>query len=494
MMNCICERFLDIAKKCKERYAVIDKNRRLTYGELKDEALRWAGWIRRANENNGAALVGIMTGHCTEQISAIMGVLFAGYGYIPMEPDFPFKRVRSMLQDANVKTIITERQYKPRFDQDINTLCIEDFSQDEEKADLQNIGDAQQNIAYVLYTSGSTGTPKGVIVSYQNVLHYANAFQEEFNLMPEDRVLQMSVVNFDIFVEEVFPALLNGSGVCILDTKIKDDIKAVVEFCENNKVTVISSFPYFLQRLNSLKLFPKTARVMISGGDTLYAPYIDWLIQYIDIYNTYGPTETTVCATYYKCKKGSSIIQRNIPVGFPIKNVRIKLTDEQGRPVKPGAAGEICISGDGVSSGYLNRPGETERSFIRDKISGELMYLSGDMGYIGKNGELFFLHRKDNQLMIQGKRVECMEVENVINQSSLTEYAVVNPSYDKNGFPHIVAHLKLKKGSSVDDVRRYIVEYLLPYMLPEYYILYDTFPMGSNGKINRSALDFKITD
>ncbi len=491
-MNCICKKFFSIAEKYPDHCAVLDKNRTVTYEELKNEVMRWAVWIDSKNSSTGTPLVGVMVNHSVEQIAAILGILCAGCGYIPMEPDFPCKRVDTMLREAKVKTVITERQYASCFGTEINTLFIEDFACQETGTDISQINGERQNIAYVLFTSGSTGTPKGVMVSYQNLLHYTEAFQNEFHLQPEDRVLQMSVINFDIFVEEVFPALLHGSSICILDQAIKNDTEAIVAFCNNNGVTIISAFPYFLQELNTMKIVPGFVRVLISGGDTLFWSYINYLIQYVDIYNTYGPTETTVCASYYHCRKGSYLGKKNIPIGFPIKDVQIKIIDEQGRLTRARQTGEICIAGKGVSLGYLNRPEETARSFVYDDLTNERWYLSGDMGYYNEEGEIVFLHRKDNQVMIGGKRVECMEVENVISHSALVEYVVVKISYDVKGFPHIIAHLQLKDKKCLSELQRYISGYLLDYMIPEHYCVYDSFPMTLNGKIDRSALDFQF--
>lgn len=471
--------------------AVIDCHGSITYRQLWKRSKQWAAWIS-ASETEGA-LIGVMVDHSAEQIAAILGVLAAGCGYIPMEPNFPQERVNSMLADGRVTTIITQESYAHRFGKGFKVLCTE-------KLDKQSfLPWAKQrcngtSIAYVLFTSGTTGRPKGVMVSHQNLLHYVHAFQREFHLTPEDRVLQMSVVNFDIYVEEVFPSLLNGSCVCVINQELKDNIQEVVDFCNRTEVTIISSFPYFLQKVNMSGLRLEKVRVFISGGDVLHAHYIDKLLKHTPIYNTYGPTETTVCAAYYRCDAGSNFDEDRIPIGFPVFGASMEIVDEQLQPLGPGEIGEICISGLGVSLGYLNRPEETAHNFVTDPSKPkQYRYLSGDMGYKNQKGEFFFLHRKDEQVMIQGRRVECMEVETVLNQCPFTVQAVVKAAQDDQGFPHLVAFLKLEVGSNIQGVKEYLQTYLLDYMMPEYFVLCEEFPLTASGKLDRKSLTFTLS-
>lgn len=488
--NTVWSKFSEVADAYPERSAVMDHRGSTTYGQLQEQASRWAAHIRETVGEG--ALIGIMTEHSADQIAAMLGVLAAGCGYIPMEPDFPQERVNSMIEDGKVKTVITQEEYVHRFDGNIRVLCTDKPVKLPVEAWTGGEGD-ESSVAYVLFTSGTTGRPKGVMVSHGNLLHYVQAFQQEFRLTPEDRVLQMSVVNFDIYVEEVYPALLNGSCVCVLDPKLKDDVDQVVDYCNHVGVTVISSFPYFLQAVNENGRFPEHVRVYISGGDVLHEHYVDKLLQHTPVYNTYGPTETTVCAAYYRCEVGKRFGGERIPIGLPVHGAGMEILDEKLRPLGPEEIGEICISGSGVSLGYLNRSEETARAFVPDPASpGRYRYLSGDMGYRNQNGEFVFINRKDGQVMIQGRRVECMEVEQVLNQCPETVQAVVKAVQDEQGYPHLVAFLRLEKAAELQTVKEYLERYLLDYMIPEHYVLCKQFPLTTSGKVDRRLLTFSL--
>ena len=483
--------FSETAATYPERVAVIDHYGTLTYQQLQMRAKQWAGLVAKHESPGG--LVGIMTEHSSDQIAAILGIQGAGCGYIPMEPNFPRERIASMLADGRVKTVITSPDYAHLFGEHIRILCPENISGQAPISEMAALDD-ENGIAYVLFTSGTTGTPKGVMVTQKNLLHYARAFQQEFQLMPKDRVLQMSVVNFDIYTEEVYPALLNGSCVCVLNPELKDDVTSIVNYCDQVGVTIISSFPYFLQALNRNNRFPKTVRVFISGGDVLHEHYIDKILQKTPVYNTYGPTETTVCASYYRCETGSKFEGNSIPIGHPVQGSKIEILDKQLQPLGPNQIGEICISGSGVSRGYLNRPQETAQSFIPDPTTpGQYRYLSGDMGYQNANGEFMFVCRKDGQVMIQGRRVECLEVETVLNRCPSVIQAAVKAFKDTQGYPHLAAFLKLECGADLSEIKEHLGRYLLEYMMPEHYVLCDDFPMTSSGKLDRKALTLDLS-
>ena len=327
------------------------------------------------------------------------------------------------------------------------------------------------DLAYILYTSGSTGKPKGVAVRNRNVCHYVRAFQNEFHPGEADIMLQYSVCSFDIFVEEVFTTLLSGAVLAIPSSETKKNIHTLMEFVDKNNITEISGFPYLLLEMNHLPQIPKSLRLLISGGDVLRASYITNLTDNVEIYNTYGPSETTVCASYYRCNDVTPLADGTYPVGKPVLGTEIEILDEHLTPVKLGEIGEICILGDGVSAGYIGNREKENEAFVTWQ-DGSTLYRSGDLGYLLPDGNIAFLHRKDTQVMILGKRVEPVEVESVLCKCSEIEKAIVRPYTDEQNLSYMVAYIVLKHPeANLSTLKKEMARFLPNYMIPEFFII-----------------------
>lgn len=301
-------------------------------------------------------------------------------------------------------------------------------------------------------------------------------------------MLQYSVCSFDIFVEEVFTTLFSGAILVIPSEETKKDTGKLLTFCSENGITMISGFPYLLAAMNKMpEMLPKSLRLLISGGDVLRAEYISSMKDKVMIYNTYGPSETTVCASYFRADNAQPLTDGTFPVGKPVLGTQIEILDDSLRPVKAGETGEICIFGNGVSRGYLGSKPENENfTFTPD---GTRVYRSGDLGYILPDGNIAFFHRKDKQVMILGKRVESDEVENVLCTCNEVEDAVVCPATDTEGLSYLVAYVVPRKGKfNLTELRRKLSQYLIPFMIPEFFVAMPSFPMTPNGKVDRKSL------
>lgn len=433
-------------------------------------------------------LIGILMDHSVEMITCILAILKSGNGFIPIETFFPKERISNMLSDSKATLIICQDKYYGLIDTTFPSITLQKLNAVTNISPLQ-VARKHNDTAYVLYTSGTTGKPKGVMVTNKNVLHYVNAFHKEFNNNSTDCMLQMSVCTFDIFIEEVFPTLLYGATLAILPEIFRENLSEIVNFCEENNVTMLSAFPYFIRELNNYPIFPKTLRTIISGGDILRKEFITNLIDKILIYNTYGPTEATVCASYYKCDHNSYAQYDFIPIGHPIEGATIFILDDNLRPVTIGEYGEICISGNGITNGYINNP-TASQTFIQNPFNSlDRMYLSGDIGYELPDGNFVFVGRRDHQIMIEGKRVECMEVEKILrNHPEITD-AIVVPVWDSQNYPHLLACIQSTSNLlTIDVITSYLKKYLIYYMIPEYYDFIDEFIININGKYDREAM------
>lgn len=461
--------------------AVFDGQRTLTYSELDCLADTLASTFPARPE-----FVGVVMDHSVQMIAALIAILKSGAAYVPVEPSFPQERIRFIMEECKVNFILTHRKYSDKLS-DFPLVFIEQgttaFPMLFDTKDLST----PDTTAYVLYTSGSTGLPKGVMVSNSNVCHYVDAFQNEFHIGRGDIMLQHSVCTFDIFVEEVFATLLSGATLAIPSEIAKSDICELMNFVEKHNVSIISGFPYLLLEMNKLPEIPASLRLLISGGDVLRHNYIDRLLSQAEIYNTYGPSETTVCASYFRCNDTTPLADGTYPIGKAVKGVSISILDEDMLPVRDGETGEICISGNGVSKGYI---GKRENEAFVTMPNGSVVYRSGDLGVMQPDGTLLFLRRKDTQVMIEGRRVEPYEVQNILCSCDGVESGVVRPCTDEDGLSYLTAYIVTKTAVKlhIEDVKRAMSKFLPEYMIPECFIRLKNMPLTPNGKVNVKAL------
>ena len=482
-MDTIDHLFQQIVKDNAERPAVIENNRTLTFCELSELADRIAGTFPAEVRS-----VGIVMEHRAEMIAAILAVLKCGARYVPAEPSFPTGRIRYMMQEAAVDFILTERECADKLDGFALRLTDCEICGLEQADEIKTAGPAPDAPAYVLYTSGTTGRPKGVCVTNRNVCHYVRAFEHEFHARPGDVMLQYSVCSFDIFVEEVFASLLNGAAIAIPSEEDKADIRALMRFVDRHWVTMLSGFPYLLAEMNHLPEIPASLRLLISGGDVLRSVYVDRLLGQADVYNTYGPSETTVCASYYRCNGGTVLEDGTYPIGKAVQGSQIRILDADGNEVPDGETGEICIYGGGVSLGYIGDHAEENRAFVRTAADGA-MYRSGDLSYLLPDGNIAFLHRKDSQVMIYGKRVEVSEVESRLYQCQSVQQAVVRAFTDEDGLSYMIAYVvPAEQDIKVSAVKQELAENLTAFMIPEFFVKMPFIPLNANGKPDTAKL------
>ncbi|MCD8212415.1 MAG: amino acid adenylation domain-containing protein [Oscillospiraceae bacterium] len=463
--------------------AVIENDRVLSFGDLDQMTDRIA-----AGFPDKVQSVGIILHHRAEMIASILAVLRSGARYIPAEPDFPTGRIRDMMTEAQVDFILTEPDLLGK-SEGFPVRMTDEILRDGAKPAAPPAAQDPEKPAYVLYTSGTTGRPKGVCVRNRNVCHYVRAFAEEFRPGPGDIMLQNSVCTFDIFVEEVFGSLLNGAALAIPAAEDWESVPASMAFAERHGVTMLSGFPYLLAQMNQLPEIPGTLRLLISGGDVLRGVYVTNLLDKAAVYNTYGPSETTVCATYYHCNTGKVLEDGTYPIGKPIRGVEIRILDPEGdKEVPAGETGEICILGDGVSMGYIGDHKEEQKAFVT-LPDGTVMYRSGDLGYWLPDGNIAFLHRMDDQIMIYGKRVEIAEVTSRLMQCTNVRQAVVRALNDQYDLPYMVAYVVPEKpGLDIKKIREELAVNLPPYMIPEFFVEMQEIPLTLNGKPDTEKL------
>ena len=220
----------------------------------------------------------------------------------------------------------------------------------------------------------------------------------------------------------------------------------------------------------------------------LRGAYVDRLLGQAEVYNTYGPSETTVCASYYRCSAGAVLEDGTYPIGTPVKGSSIRILDADGNEVPAGETGEICICGAGVSLGYIGDHEEENRAFEQTP-AGERMYRSGDLGYLLPDGNIAFLHRKDTQIMIYGKRVEVSEVESRLYQCRNVQQAIVRAFTDEDGLSYMTAYVVPDDASiKISAVKKELSENLTSFMIPEFFVKMPSIPLNTNGKPDMTRL------
>lgn len=463
-----------------EAVAIIDDQRQLSYQELDQLTDAIA-----AKLPDRCRFVGVVMDHGAEMVASILAVLKCGAAYVPAEPGFPVDRIRFMLTETNVDAVVTQRTYDDLF-LGAERVFVENGQPIEQTGKEIDCSTEPEDLAYVLYTSGTTGTPKGVSIENRNVLSYIDAFKHEFDIGPGDVMLQHSVCSFDIFVEEVFSALLNGAALAIPSERVKSDTEVLIDYIEQHGVTIVDGFPYLIADIDHSGRIPEGVRLYISGGDVLRSSYCTNLLEHAKVYNTYGPSETTCCATYYCANDGAALEDGTFPIGKAVLCDSISILDDNLKPVPDGQIGEICISGGGVSRGYLGDHPE-QANFVN--IDGVRTYRSGDLGYVLDDGNIVFLHRKDSQVMIEGRRVECSEVENVLVGDEEVEHAVVRAHRDESDLSYMVAYVVPHSQSlKLSELEHRLARELASFMIPEFFVLMHEIPLNANGKPDDAAL------
>ncbi|MBC9929278.1 non-ribosomal peptide synthetase [Chitinophaga qingshengii] len=472
-----------------EAIAIKDGSRIVTYRELAAYTDNMAAYLVVREEVRHGSLVAILLPRSAELILAVLAILKCGAAYILIDPALPRERISWMLEDSRAQIVITD-DIQQTYLQKIPAVCMttEQLLSGNYSQPLLELP-PRVSPAYIIYTSGSTGRPKGVVIGREALSNYVQAFVEYFGINSNDRIVCQSSVSFDVIVEEIFPALVKGATiVCYRDGG--SNIAALEQLLLAESITVLSTVPAIVEELNkSAALLP--LRILISGGDKLRPDQVSCLASDIRTYNTYGPSETTVCATYHLVDPCSEYI----PIGRPIDNVAVWIVDS-GMHIQPvGRAGEIVIGGRGLANGYLNNPELTAQKFVWLEEVGMQVYRTGDIGVMDDHGNISFLGRKDNQVKMNGVRIELDEIAATIEGLPAVAEAFAL-FLEKDGHNGGIAafYRPAMKEESEAAVRKALYSVLPAYMMPRWLIAVDHFQLTHTGKIDISALREKATE
>nr|WP_160167946.1 non-ribosomal peptide synthetase [Caballeronia insecticola] len=479
----VLAQFDDIARRYADAPAVSGPDACFTYAEVAREAARIAAAL--TPHVAADALVGICVTRGARIVPAILGVLAANAGYVPLDPLMPEERLRFMAADAKLAAVITDAasEARVRATFDCPVLRIEDMLAPASSgvANTALCRDADQNYAaYVIYTSGTTGQPKGVVIERGMLAHMIASLEGRYDRGPGARWLQFASVNFDASVLEIFNPLTHGGHLIVAPDSVRADPSAMFRFLSDARITH-AFLPPAVLRLLPRRPLPDLKTIMC-GGEASDDDTVRFWSAVVRLSNIYGPTEATVLAT--ENTFGGRKLANEL--GRPLPGYAIHLLDAQGRGVPLGGIGEICIGGPSVARGYLRRPELTAEKFIDDADGCGRIYRSGDLGRFLPNGDIEFLGRNDFQVKVRGYRVEISEVDHVIAAQPEVN-AVCVGTYAHQGSIALVAWYGAS-GLAPTELRRRLETRLPSYMIPAFLVPVDAWPLNLNGKVDRARL------
>ncbi len=496
-VECVYQLFENQVVHTPNAVAVTYKDKQLTYCKLNQSANQLAHYLRSLGIGP-EILVGICVERSLEMIIGILGILKAGGVYVPIDPDYPRQRLSSIIDDAKISIMLTQKKFKDILTgQNTDVVYIDTFwdKLSIEKNDNIDSNVQPENLAYVIYTSGSTGKPKGVMNTHRGLINRLLWMQETFHLTSQDRVLQKTPFTFDVSVWEFLWPLITGATLAIAKPEGHKDRDYLVDVIKKEKITTIHFVPSMLSifldnknldQCNSLKM-------VICSGEVLSAELKNRFYEKInaELYNLYGPTEASIDVTYYKCERESN--NHIVPIGKPIYNTQIYILNKYLHPVPIGVIGEIHIGGVGLARGYLNRSELTAEKFIKNPFSNkpdERLYKTGDLGRYLPDGNIEFIGRMDDQVKIRGFRVELQEIEVILSQHPSVKECVVICRNDNKIGSYMIAYVVLNHNGAMQEseLRSYLKDKLPDYMVPSFVTFLDALPLTPNGKVNTKAL------
>jgi amino acid adenylation domain-containing protein len=491
----IPERFETIVAKYPNRMAIKSKLHSLTYDALNKASNRAARAILDAH-GIGQEPVALLLENDAPMIISILGALKSRKLYVPLDPSYPFSRLRYLLEDSGSAMMITNdenlRLATELTNQKIplvNIDAIETVSDDNLHLDL-----APDTLAYILYTSGSTGEPKGVVQSHRNVLHLVMRQTNRCRATINDRLALLRSFSVNGGTLHTFTALLNGATILPFDLKT-EGFNQLESWLADEKITLCSGlsptiFGQFAASLSDDRRFP-TIRMITFSGEPLQRRHVELCRKYLShkcvIVNSLGATEASNFCEFV-VDRDTPLADGTLPAGYPTADAEVFLVDEDRADIGANRLGEIAVKTPYMALGYWRKPELTATKFIpTDK--GRL-YLSGDLGLKRDDGCLVHVGRKDFQVKVRGYRVDTGEVEeSLLDVENIKEVAVAARE-DSTGGKVLVAYIVAKNGSapSVAALRGILGSKLPDYMVPSKFVFLDALPMTPNGKIDRRAL------
>ncbi len=483
--------FIKQAQRFPEKIALVNGIKRLSYGELLSQAQQWANLLMQQSVQNDH-LIAIFMDQSWEQCVAMLGILFAGAAYLPIDPNWPRERVAALLKLGEVSIVVTQAAYRDYFqgaEVSVHVMGEEVLP----SAEWSDIHVQPQNLAYVMFTSGSTGQPKGVAIQHGAVMNTINDINTRFAICRNDAVLSLSAFHFDLSVYDFFGLLAVGGKIVLplLDERL--DPAAWLRLIRDEEITLWNSVPALVSMLlemNGKAPLPCSLRVMLLSGDIVPMALIKTLQHRFPvgkIVSLGGATEASIWSVLYEVKQLDPN-WRSIPYGQAMMRQTVAVLRDDLSECQRGEQGEIYIGGVGLAREYWRDPLKTQDRFVTHPITQQRLYRTGDWGRYLKTGLIEFLGRKDFQVKIKGHRIELAEIEINLMQHPEVQQAVVLTDQK-----HLYAFVTGVEGATEsNDLLHFAAARLPAYMIPRKVFWLRDFPLTTNGKIDRCALQRQL--
>lgn len=469
-----------------------------TYRELNARANQLARYLQKAGAGPGTS-VALCVERSVEMIVAMLAILKAGAAYVPLDPAYPKDRLAFMLADSCAPLLLIQQQLLERMPRDSSKIICLDSDWElvarESRENPPNVA-TPESLAYVIYTSGSTGNPKGVTVPHRAIVRLVRN-TNYIQLTPDDRIAQASNASFDAATFEVWGALLNGARVVGVTKEVTLSPRDFACELREQKITALFLTTALFNQLASEApgAFEHVGTVMF-GGEAVDPKWVRAVLRDRPpqrLLHVYGPTENTTFSSWHQVKH---VVDGavTIPIGAPIANTQFYVLDRHMRALPVGVPGELYVGGDGLATGYWNRPELTAEKFVRNPFSADgddaRLYRTGDLVRWLADGTIEFIGRIDRQVKIRGFRVELGEIETVLSQHPAVHECAVTFVANGTGHKRLVAYCVAdeRRSANATELRGFLREKLPDYMVPAVFVPLTSLPLTPNGKVDRNAL------
>lgn len=499
----------DQARKTPDAPALADANWQFSYREMRQQVVALAQLLRQRGVKPGDS-VAVALPRSVFLTLALHGIVEAGAAWLPLDTGYPDDRLRMMLEDARPSLLIATEDQLARFSDipGLESLC---YQQPLAVADDAPLALSKpEHTAYIIFTSGSTGRPKGVMVGQTAIVNRLLWMQDRYPLSADDVVAQKTPCSFDVSVWEFWWPFIAGAQLVMAEPEAHRDPQAMQQFFAHYGVTtthfVPSMLAAFVASLDADNVAAcRTLRRVFCSGEALPTELCrEWeRLTGAPLHNLYGPTEAAVDVSWYPAcgPELAAVTGSSVPIGWPVWNTGLRILDAAMRPVPPGVAGDLYLTGIQLAQGYLGRPDLTASRFIADPFApGERMYRTGDVARWLANGAVEYLGRSDDQLKIRGQRIELGEIDRVMSAlpdvaQAVSHACVFNQAAATGGDARqLVGYLVSDSGLPLDTaaLKARLAEQLPPHMVPVVLMQLPDLPLSANGKLDRKALPLPI--
>ena len=495
----------DQARKTPDAPALADARWQFSYREMRQQVVALAQLLRQRGVKPGDS-VAVALPRSVFLTLALHGIVEAGAAWLPLDTSYPDDRLRMMLEDARPSLLIATEDQLARFSDipGLESLCYQQPLAAGDDAPLAV--SKPDHTAYIIFTSGSTGRPKGVMVGQTAIVNRLLWMQDRYPLSADDVVAQKTPCSFDVSVWEFWWPFIAGAQLVMAEPEAHRDPQAMQQFFARYGVTtthfVPSMLAAFVASLDADSVAAcRTLRRVFCSGEALPTELCrEWeRLTGAPLHNLYGPTEAAVDVSWYPAcgSELAAVTGSSVPIGWPVWNTGLRILDAAMRPVPPGVAGDLYLTGIQLAQGYLGRPDLTASRFIADPFApGERMYRTGDVARWLTNGAVEYLGRSDDQLKIRGQRIELGEIDRVMSAlpdvgQAVSHACVFNQAAATGGDARqLVGYLVSDSGLPLDTaaLKARLAEQLPPHMVPVVLMQLAELPLSANGKLDRKAL------